>query len=47
MAFTINAVFTGLAIVFSITLRQCLKWENAKMDKAEAEGGERKIRYVL
>jgi len=47
MAFTINAVFTGMAIVLSVILRQCLKWENAKMDRDEAAGGEKRVRYVL
>jgi hypothetical protein len=46
-AFSINAAFTALAIAASILLRQCLKWENAKMDKEEAEGAEPKIRYIL
>lgn len=47
MAFSLNAAFTALAIVVSVILRMCLKRENAQMDKAEAEGGEKKIRYIL
>jgi len=51
LAFSVNAVMAGIAVLGCLALRWCLKRENAKMDREEGEDTEQqaspRIRYVL
>ncbi|WVW85913.1 hypothetical protein I302_107951 [Kwoniella bestiolae CBS 10118] len=58
LAFTVNTVMAGVAVVFCLVLRWCLKRENIRMDRSDsAEGNDEergagptpqaRVRYVL